>query len=425
MKKFALISLGCPKNLVDSESFAYIAEENQLEYTTDLEQAELIIINTCGFIEEAREESVNTILETAELKRTAVCKRLIVTGCLVKRYFDDLKDSIPEIDELIELKDFRSFANLLGKQTAIERKLLTPLHYGYIRISDGCNNLCSYCAIPSIRGGHKSNPIEQVVEEAKKMASSGVKELIVTAQDTALYGIDIYGESKLSELLEELHKIEGFKWIRVLYLHPAHLNSTIIDTIARLPKVCKYFDIPLQHINNDLLKSMNRKVSTARIKELFREIKEKIPEAAIRSSFITGYPGESYHKFNELKKFLKEEKILRVGVFSYSREEGTPAAYFPGPVSSKTAEKRKEELMAIQQIISSESLSEFIGKRIKVIIDQPSEYDDYTLEGRSCFDAPEIDGTVFISSGEARQGEIVEVEIYDSWEYDLIGNIVK
>ncbi len=425
MKKFALISLGCPKNLVDSESFAFIAEQNDFTYTENLEEAELIIINTCGFIESAKEESVNTILETAELKHTASLKKLIVTGCLVKRYFQDLQESLPEIDELVDLKDFKSFASILGQETELKRKLLTPNHYAYIRISDGCNNLCSYCAIPAIRGSLKSVPVEALVKEAEELAEKGVKELIITAQDTALYGIDIYGEQKLPDLLDKLHNINGIEWIRILYLHPAHINSTIIDKIAELPKVCKYFDIPLQHINDDLLKSMNRKVDSIRIKEILQEIRNKIPGAVIRSSLITGYPGESFHKFNELKAFLQEENMLRVGVFSYSREEGTPAAKMLRQVSLKTSEKRKDELMALQQKISTQLLVNYIGKRIEVIIDRRSEYDSYQFEGRSRFDAPEIDGTVFISEGNAEIGDIVEVEIYDSWEYDLIGNIVK
>jgi len=423
MKKYALISLGCPKNLVDSENFAYIIEQNKYHYTSDPNEAEIIIVNTCGFIEEAKEESVNTILEISRLKKTGNCKKLIVTGCLVKRYFDDIKSSIPEIDELVNLKDFSSFAAVFDSEVEPARKILTPKHYAYIRISDGCNNHCSYCAIPSIRGALQSNRIEDILAEAKLLADQGVKELIITAQDTAQYGLDIYGVQKLPELLEKLHKIEGFEWIRVLYLHPAHVSSEIIDTIAKLPKLCKYFDIPLQHINNDILNNMNRRVTSDRIMEIFDEIRNKIPEAVLRSSFIVGYPGETFKKFMELKQFIEDRKIMRLGIFCYSKEEGTTAANLPKQVSQRTSQKRKDEIMTLQQNISTDLLSKYIGKKIKVIIDQKSEYDDYKFEGRSRFDAPEIDGTVFISEGKAAIGEIVEVEIYDSWEYDLIGNI--
>jgi len=423
MKKYAMISLGCPKNLVDSENFAYIIEQNKYNFTSNPQEAEIIIINTCGFIEEAKEESVNTILEVSRYKKTGVCKKLIVTGCLVKRYFDDIRSSLPEIDELIDLKDFSRFAVVVGKEVKLNRKILTPGHYAYIRISDGCNNHCSYCAIPSIRGDLQSNRIEDILVEAKRLADQGVKELIITAQDTAQYGLDIYGKQKLPELLERLHKLEGFEWIRVLYLHPAHITSDIIETIARLPKLCKYFDIPLQHISDDILNDMNRKVTSKQITEIFDEIRSKIPEAVLRSSFIVGYPGETFKKFQELKQFIQDQKIMRLGVFCYSQEDGTAAAKLPKQVSRKTSQKRKDEIMALQQDISTQLLSNYIGKKIKVIIDQESEYDDYLYEGRSWFDAPEIDGTVFISGGKAKIGEIVDVEIYDSWEYDLIGNI--
>jgi len=424
MKKYSLISLGCPKNLVDSEEFAYIIEQNQYVQTSNLKEAEVIIINTCGFIEEAREESINTILETAELKKNAACRKLIVTGCLVKKHFKDLKTSIPEIDALIDLKDFTGFNSLFAQPVDPHRKLLTPSHYAYIRISDGCNNNCSYCSIPSIRGNLQSNSMEHILSEAEFLAGKGVKELILIAQDTAQYGKDIYGKQKLPELLRKLHDIAELKWIRVLYLHPAQLNSEIIDTIAHLPKICKYFDIPLQHINDDLLKSMNRKTTLAKIRDLFKEIRSKIPEAVFRTSLITGYPGETFSRFKQLKQFLEEQKILRVGIFSYSRETGTVAADLPKQVTDKTALKRKDELMTVQQNISAELLSHYIGKKLKVIIDRRSESADYKYEGRSYFDAPEIDGTVFISQGNAEVGDIVEVEIIDSWEYDLSGIIV-
>lgn len=424
MKNYSIVSLGCSKNLVDSEVFSAIASKAGYTFTEDLEKANVIIINTCGFIIDAKEESIQTILETAEHKITGKCKKLIVTGCLVKRYFKDLQDSIPEIDELIDLKNFDKFAEIFHTEKTEERILLTPKHYAYLRISDGCNNHCNYCAIPSIRGELQSVPMEKLIEEAKALADRGVKEIILTAQDSALYGYDIYGESKLPELLHELHKIEKIKWIRVLYLHPAHITSQIIDTFADLPKVCKYFEIPIQHINEDILRSMNRKVRKKRIQEIISEIRNKIPEAVIRTTLIVGYPGETEEKFQELKDFIQETKFERLGVFTYSEEEGTPAFNLPNDVDEETAEARKDELMSLQQKISEEFLSGLIGKKIKVIIDRKGGAEEFPLEGRSYFDAPEIDGTVFIESGKAEIGEIVDVEIVDAWEYDLIGKII-
>ena len=423
MKKYAIISLGCSKNLVDSEVFANIIEQSGYFITDQLEEAEVIIINTCGFILDAKEESIEAILAAAEHKKTGKCKKLIVTGCLVKRYFRNIKETIPEIDELVDLKDFIKFAAILGTKPTSERKLLTLPHFAYLRISDGCNNHCSYCAIPSIRGELKSVPIEKLVKEARSLVDSGVKELILTAQDTANYGIDIYGEPYLSQLLKELHKIENLEWIRILYMHPAHITTGMIETIARLPKICKYFEIPIQHINNEILKSMNRKVTKEHIKKIITEIRTKIPEAIIRTTLITGYPGESKDKYIELRDFIQEMKFERLGVFSYSREEDTPAFDLAERIPEKIAEERKEEIMMLQQTISEDFLAGLIGKKIEVIIDQIGEEGEFPFEGRSYFDAPEIDGIVFIEKGKAEIGEIVIVEINNSWEYDLVGRI--
>jgi ribosomal protein S12 methylthiotransferase len=424
MKKYAMISLGCSKNLVDSEVFANIIEQSGYSITDKLEEAKVIIINTCGFILDAKEESIDTILEAAEHKKTGKCRKLIVTGCLVKRYLQNIKETIPEIDNLIELKDFDNFASIFKTKPTSERKLLTLPHSAYLRVSDGCNNHCSYCAIPSIRGELKSVPIEKLVKEARSLAGRGVKELILTAQDTANYGIDIYGEPRLSQLLEELHQIKNLDWIRILYLHPAHITTKIINTIAHLPKACKYFEIPIQHINNEILQSMNRKVTKERIKEIITEIRNKIPEAIIRTTLITGYPGESEDKYIELRNFIKEMKFERLGVFSYSREEDTPAFELAKQIPEKIAERRKEEIMTLQQTISEGFLARLIGKKIKVIIDRIGEEGEFPFEGRSYFDAPEIDGTVFIEEGETEIGKIVTVEITDSWEYDLVGYII-
>ncbi|MDA3814726.1 MAG: 30S ribosomal protein S12 methylthiotransferase RimO [Candidatus Cloacimonetes bacterium] len=424
MKKFAIISLGCSKNLVDSEVFAYITESAGYALTEDLQEAEVIIVNTCGFIIDAKEESISTILEAEVYKASGKCKKLIVTGCLVKRYFEDIKNSFPEIDEIIQLKDFSAFKNVFGTSTKEDRKLLTLPHFAYLRVSDGCNNHCSYCAIPAIRGALNSVPIEKLVNSTKSLVAAGVREIIITAQDTAQYGVDIYGEQKLPELLQKLNDIKDLDWIRILYLHPAHITSEIIDVIAKFPKVCKYFEIPIQHINNEILGSMNRKVTKERILEIILEIRVKIPDAVIRTTLITGYPGETEEKFTELKDFIKEMKFERLGAFAYSREEDTPA-YDLGPqISEEVAEQRKDEIMQIQQDISEEFLAGLVGKKIKVIIDKKSIEEGFLFEGRSYFDSPEIDGVVFIMEGKASIGDIIEVEIIDAWEYDLIGKIV-
>ncbi len=425
MKKYAIISLGCSKNLVDSEVFANIIEQSGYSITDKFEEAEVIIINTCGFILDAKEESIETVLAAAEHKKTGKCRKLVVTGCLVKRYFQNIKETIPEIDELIELKDFDNFAKIFKTKPTSERKLLTLPHFAYLRVSDGCNNHCSYCAIPSIRGKLTSVPIEKLVKEARSLVDNGVKELILTAQDTANYGVDIYGEHRLSQLLKELHQIENLEWIRILYLHPAHITTEIIDVIAHLPKFCKYFEIPIQHINNEILQSMNRKVTKERIKEIITEIRTKIPEAIIRTTLITGYPGESEDKYIELRDFIKEMKFERLGIFSYSREEDTQAFDLVEQVTEKIAEERKEEIMMLQQTISEDFLTNLIGKKIKVIVDRIGEEGEFPFEGRSYFDAPEIDGTVFIEEGESEIGKIVTVEITDSWEYDLVGRIER
>ncbi len=425
MKKYAIISLGCPKNLVDSEVFANIIDKSGFEQTENLEAANIIIVNTCGFILDAKDESVQTILEMAAYKNSGKCEKLIVTGCLIKRYFDEIKENLPEIDYLVNLKDFDTFAEIFSTQPDTSRILLTLPHFAYIRISDGCNNRCAYCAIPDIRGNLQSVPIEKLVKEVKYLANLGVKELIVTAQDTTQYGIDIYGSQKLSELLREFHKIEGIEWIRLLYLHPAHISSEIIDTIATSPKICKYFEIPLQHINDNILQNMNRKVTKKRIKQILLEIRQKIPNAIIRTTFIVGYPNETAENFTELKEFIQAQKFERLGIFTYSKEEDTPAFSQKNQVNEETAENRKDELMAIQQEISQNFLESLVGTKIKVIIDRISDEDDFAFEARSYFDAPEIDGIVFITNGNAKVGDIMEVEIIDAWEYDLIGEITQ
>ena len=423
MKKYHLISLGCPKNLVDSEKFASIIEVNGYEYTSDIEKSDVIIVNTCGFILDAKEESIDTILQAAEYKNIGKCKKLIVTGCLVKRYLPELKKALPEVDNFINLKDFKAFANLFYGKYREERKLLTPKHFAYLRIADGCDNRCSYCAIPDIRGHFKSEPMEKIIKEAKRLADYGIKELIITAQDTTLYGIDLYKKPMLSELLKKLNEIKKIKWIRLLYLHPAHLKTDMIQTIANLDKVCNYFDIPLQHINNEILKSMNRNTTKEKIKNILEEIKEYAPDSVIRTTFIVGYPGETKEAFEELKEFIIKQKFAKLGVFTYSQEEGTPAYKFGNTVDESIKQNRKDELMSIQQEISAENMQKYIGRTLEVIIDNFNK-EFNAFEGRTVFDAPEIDGKVFIFEKDLKIGDIYKVKITDSWEYDLTGETI-
>jgi ribosomal protein S12 methylthiotransferase len=421
---YFLISLGCPKNLVDSERFAFLIEKAGFELTSNIEQAKVIIINTCGFILDAKEEAVQTILEAAEYKKEGACENLIVTGCLVQRYSADLQQAIPEIDYLISLKDFNKFASLFSTQFSAERKLLTPNHYAYLRISDGCDNHCSYCAIPAIRGSVFSQPIAELMKEVLFLTNFGVKELIITAQDITQYGKDLDSFSDLIGLLWQLHSLDSVEWIRLLYLHPAHLSDEMIVEFCKMPKLCHYFDIPLQHISDKILTSMNRKVTQKRIREVINKIRDLMPDAVIRTTFIVGYPGEDEEDFQELLEFIKESKFERLGVFAYSREEDTPSYDFLPQIDETIAEQRKDEIMQEQQLISEQYLATMVGKMIPVIIDKKSEIEDYPYVGRTFFDAPEIDGNVYLINEKAEIGSIVKVRIIDAWEYDLVGEII-
>jgi ribosomal protein S12 methylthiotransferase len=424
MKYYYLESLGCPKNLVDSEVFAGIIEQSGYQSTNDPALAEVIIVNTCGFILDAKQEAIDTILTLADNKKTGKCQHLVATGCLVKRYFTDIQRDIPEIDHLVNLKDFPSFAQIFDSSQPWQRRQLTPRHYAYLRISDGCNNHCSYCAIPAIRGVLISNSISQLVAQAREIAAGGVKELIVTAQDTTQYGFDWDGKSHLIELLSELEYIPGFEWIRLLYLHPAHLSDELIDYICQSKKVCHYFEVPIQHASNHLLMDMNRKVDQKRIREIIARIRNKDPMAAIRTTFIVGHPGETEPDYEELMGFIEDMQFDRLGVFTYSEEEGTPSAELPDKVEEESAELRKDQLMAIQMEISKNAMSRYYKKVLRVIIDEKSEDKEYDYVGRTMYDCPEIDGVVYLY-GDAKPGEIRDVRIIDTWEYDLVGKILK
>lgn len=425
MKSYSIISLGCPKNLVDSEFFNQIFNKAHYKFTPNPEEADVLLINTCGFIQDAKEESIDTILEYTDLKKSNPKKQIIVTGCLVKRYKDTLTKEIPEVDYWIDLKDFEGFKEIIKSDDAdLSRSILTPKHYAYLRISDGCNNHCSYCAIPSIRGELCSDPIEYLLEQAQMLADQGVKELIVNAQDTSQYGTDLYHKQMLIDLLKKLHAIDNFQWIRLLYLHPAHLTIEMLNEIAKLPKVCHYFDIPLQHINNEILTAMNRKTTKEHITNLINHIRKIMPDAVIRTTFITGFPGEDVKKSNELLKYIKEIKFDKLGAFAYSPEEGTPASAFLNQVNPKTAQNRKDRIMAVQQGISTEQLNRFVNQEIEVIIEKKATDEGFLYEGRSRYDAPEIDGIVYITKGKAKIGDIVKAKVFETWEYDLVAEII-
>jgi len=425
MKKYYLISLGCPKNLVDSEVFAQILHQVEYKPTPEISKANLILINTCGFIEPAKQESIDTIMDIVDLKKENPHVKLAVTGCLVKRYRKEIQEAIPEIDYLIDLKDFSRFARIFNSEPTKNRFILTPDHYAYLRISDGCDNHCSYCTIPFIRGKLKSERMDSLTQEAVKLAKIGVKELIITAQDTTQYGVDIYGQTRLISLLKELDKIEGLEWIRLLYLHPAHINKELIAALKDFKKLLPYFDIPIQHINDRILYRMNRKIKAKKIRSIFKEIRNILPMAEFRTSVMVGFPGETESEFEQLLDYLIEEKFLRLGVFSYSRERSTTAAKFSNQIQPEIALQRMDILMSLQQDISKEKMETFVGQKMKLIIDQPSDNKDFKFIARSIYDAPEIDGIVYLKTviESVKIGDIIEAEIIDSWEYDLVAEL--
>lgn len=428
IKSFYIESLGCPRNLVDSEVFAGILKQKGYRLTDTPLKADFIVINTCGFIKDAKEESIGQILELAEYKKVNNAQ-LIVTGCLVQRYASELRKSFPEVDYFVGLKDFTTFAGLLSlNDFRRQRFALDNLPYAYLRISDGCNNLCSYCAIPSIRGRLRSEPVAAVINEAKQLAETGVKELIITAMDITQYGADWNNQTGLSNLLASLSDIKDIHWIRLLYLHPAHLNQELLFQIRDNPKICNYIDLPIQHINDSILKRMNRHINRKEIEQTIALIRKIIPQAALRTTLMTGFPGETEKHFDELKDFVIRTEFNRLGVFQYSREEGTKAYNLSDRVHHQTAQRRKRELTEIHDLISEKLLQRFVGQTLEVIIERSinGENDgDYRYEGRTRYDAPDIDGLVFLKAGSAQPeiGDIVTVEIRESQVHDLIGVI--
>lgn len=434
--KVGFVSLGCSKNLIDTEMAIGLFKRNNFEIVNDVEKAEIIIVNTCGFIESAKQEAINTILEMAEHKENGTCKYLVVMGCLVQRYKKELQKALPEVDLFIEINDYTNYWNkileLLDEKEKpdtinnlcyMDRVISTGNKTAYLKIAEGCSNRCTYCAIPYIRGPYVSRPMEEVLEEAKKLATAGIKELIVIAQDTTRYGEDLYGESKLSDLLNELCKIDGFEWIRFLYAYPESITDELIQTVKNNPKICNYFDIPIQHISDSVLKRMNRRTTGKQIEELINKIKKQIPDVILRTSLIVGFPGETEGDFNKLYEFVKKGYFDKLGVFTYSKEDGTPAARLKEQIHPATKKKRYNLIMSVAKDISAEKLKSYIGKEYKVLVEDTT-FDHKFCVGRSYMDIPDTDGMVIIKDCDAKLvGEFVNCKVTAVNNYDLIAKI--
>lgn len=420
-KRINIITLGCAKNVVDSEHLAGQLIGWEVVFDSD-DVCEVVVINTCGFILDAKQESIDTILRAVELKKRGEIEQLFVIGCLSERYRDQLKDEIEEVDEFFGVNDFYEVLKLIGvgysPLLAAQRKLSTPKHYAYLKIGEGCNWGCGYCAIPLIRGVHKSVPIEELIVEAGNLAKKGVKELMIIAQDTTYYGLDLYGERRLGTLLKELCKIDGIEMIRLHYAYPAQFPEDVIDVMATEKKICKYLDIPFQHISDDMLKSMRRGLNKEQTYELIDRLRSKIPDIAIRTTLLVGYPGESERDLEELKEFVTRTQFERLGVFPYSEEEGTySATKLKDDVPEEVKQARADQIMALQQDISLANNLKRVGKIVSAIIDRKE--DDLYI-GRGEWDSPEVDGEIFIATNQKlKPGNIVKVEITKADVYDI------
>ena len=455
--KVGFISLGCSKNLIDTEVAIGLFKDNHYEIVNNPNDAEILVVNTCGFIESAKEEAINTILEMAEYKKKK-CKYLIAMGCLVQRYYDDLVKLLPEVDLFIKIDEYnklwdkiedlikRDIVEKSKTKTSkkiseikplpmptynefMERVVTTGKNYAYLKIGEGCSNKCTYCAIPYIRGPFVSRKMEDILDEAEMLAKKGIKELIVIAQDTTKYGVDIYGESKLAELLEKLSKVKGIEWIRFLYSYPEGITDKLINVVSTNDKIAKYFDIPIQHISNPILKKMNRRTSKEDVKKIIEKIREKVPDITLRTSLIVGFPGETKENFEELLEFVKNTKFDKLGTFMYSKEEGTPAAKLPDQIHGNTKKARYNKIMEAQQEISKEILTNKIGKNYKVLVEDMS-FDGKYFIGRTMQDVPEEDGLVYIKNNKDLDentilNNFVNCEIIEVSNYDLIGEMQK
>lgn len=444
MSNIAFVSLGCDKNLVDSEVMLGVLNEAGFNIVPDESSADIVVVNTCCFIKDALEESIETILEMAEYKKSGSLKGIIVAGCLGQRYNKEIFDEMPEVDAVVgttavdkiaeaaekvllgykQLKFINDIDKPMDDERGEKRLVSSSGYFGYLKIAEGCNNFCTYCIIPKMRGKYRSRKMESLINEAELLAKRGVKELIIVAQDTACYGIDIYGESKLHVLLEKLCSIEGIQWIRLLYCYPENITDETIETMKNQSKICNYIDMPLQHVSDTVLKRMGRKSTKALIHDKIKKLRKAMPSIAIRTTFIVGFPNETEEEFNELLEFVKAERLERLGVFTYSQEEGTPAALMEGQIEEEIKQHRKDIIMETQKAISAENCLKSVGKTLKVIIEGKLPEDNVYC-GRTYKDAPEIDGLVFVSSqSELISGEFVQVNINKALDYDLMGEVV-
>lgn len=438
--KIGMVSLGCNKNQVDAERMLYKIKEAGYQLVADAALSDIVIVNTCGFIESAKQEAIETILEFGKLKEEGRIKKIIVTGCLAERYKEEVAELLPEADAVIGLGCNDDILNVIEKVLANQRplefanKLCLPMEggrvqttlpfYSYLKVAEGCSNCCTYCAIPAIRGKFRSVPMENLIEEAKGLAEHGVKELNIIAQDSTRYGEDLYGESKLPELLTELCRIDKLKWIRILYCYPERITDKLLDVIAKEDKIVKYIDVPIQHCCEDILKKMNREGNEEYLRALMTKIREKVPNVTIRTTLITGFPSETEEQFNQLADFVRDMRFDRLGCFPYSQEEGTKAAEMPDQLDEETKQRRADVIMEQQQIIMAQNNEKMIGKTIEVVTEGFDRYGECYF-GRSAADAPDIDGKIFFRSPERKltSGSFVKVNITETLDYDLIGEI--
>ena len=435
------ISLGCDKNLVDSEVMLGLLDSRGYQIVDDETIADVIVVNTCCFIHDAKEESIQTILEMAEYKKTGRLKALVVTGCLAQRYQQEIIDEIPEVDAVLGTASYDKIAEAIDEalgghtemyledidrlpQVASKRLVTTGGHYAYLKIAEGCDKHCTYCIIPKVRGNYRSVPMEQLLKEAKELAEGGVKELILVAQETTVYGQDIYGEKSLHRLLKELCRIDGIQWIRLLYCYPEEIDANLIQVMKEEPKICHYLDLPIQHASDAILKKMGRRTSKAQLVDTIRTLREEIPDITLRTTLITGFPGETEEQHQELVEFVDQMEFDRLGVFTYSPEENTPAAEMPDQISEEVKEDRQAELMELQQEIAFDLAEDMIDREVLVMI-EGKVADENAYVGRTYRDAPNVDGLIFINTDEElMSGDFAKVKVTGAMEYDLIGELM-
>lgn len=439
--KLLCVSLGCDKNLVDTEMMLGLLNKDGYTFTDDEYDADVIVINTCCFIGDAKEESVNTILEMAQRKVDAKCKALIVTGCLAQRYKQEIIDEIPEVDGILGTSTYDEISHVLAEalggkehvqrfheldelpEVETERILTSGGHYAFLKIAEGCDKHCTYCIIPSLRGNYRSVPMERLVKEAERLAERGVKELILVAQETTLYGVDLYGEKSLPKLLKSLCRISGIQWIRIQYCYPEEITDELIQTIKEEEKVCKYLDLPIQHASDRILKRMGRRTTKAQLQEIVEKLRREIPDIALRTTLISGFPGETPEDHEELMEFVDEMEFQRLGVFAYSAEEDTPAAEYPDQVLQEVKEERRDAIMELQQEISYDFSKSMVGKTLEVMI-EGKVADENAYVGRTYMDGPGVDGMIFVQTAEElMSGDFARVRVTGAMEYDLIGEL--